>query len=141
MVLEDPVTQAFDDEFAYDGVIAIQGVPASTVVVKLALRGDHVVHSVIQAPKRQSQSFLVTFGGVIEHHVHDHLESSSMSFSNHVFELPSGASTAVFIARCGVTGHRAEEVDCAVTPEVAAKLSRSRVHTVVFHLVELVTGH
>lgn len=50
MHLQHPVSQAVHNELAYSGVIAIEGVATAAVVVVLAFRGQHVVHSIVQAP-------------------------------------------------------------------------------------------
>ena len=45
-----PVAQAVDDEGPHGGVVAVEGVAAAGVVVVLALRGEHVVDAVVDAP-------------------------------------------------------------------------------------------
>lgn len=46
----DPELEAVQDELPDLGVVAVQGVATTTVVVVLSSGSQHVIHSVVEAP-------------------------------------------------------------------------------------------
>mmetsp|Transcript_11111 Transcript_11111/g.31073 ORF Transcript_11111/g.31073 Transcript_11111/m.31073 type:complete len:204 (+) Transcript_11111:1233-1844(+) len=141
VVLGDPVLEAVHDELPHHGVVAVERVAAAGVVVKLALRSDHVVSAVVEAAEREREAALVTLGGVVEHHVEDDLDAVPVALLDQGLELFVRRPAAVVPRGLGVQLLRGEEVDGGVPPEVVPHLARHRVRCCgVLELVELVHG-
>ena len=71
-VAHRPVAQAFQDQLADDGVVAVQGIAAAAEIIVIAARREHIVHLVVEALEAEGGPLLVALGSVIEHHVQDH---------------------------------------------------------------------
>lgn len=83
----DPESQAVEDEMTGDGVIAVEGVATSRVVVVLAFWRQHVVGAVVYAAEGDVRPFLIPFCCVVEHHIQNHFNATLMCFPDQRLEL------------------------------------------------------
>lgn len=78
------------------------GAPGKVKILALIL-SQHIVGAVLQPPERDRGPVLVSFGGVIEHHIEDHLDARFVQCLDHVAHLVhhSGAPRCAGIALVG----------------------------------------
>ncbi len=84
-----PVTQAVEHQCARGRIVDRDRVPAAReVLVALPSLGHQpVVTRVVDSAHRQRRPVLVALGGVVEHHVQDHLEAGLVQSAHHGLEL------------------------------------------------------
>ena len=86
--LLDPVAQAVHDHPADDRVVGVERVAAAGVVgVARAAVLEDVVGRVVDAAEAERRPVVVALGGVVEHHVEDHLDARPVQRLDHVAEL------------------------------------------------------
>jgi hypothetical protein len=135
-----PVGEAVQDELVHDGVVAAQRVPTAGVVhVVLAAAHDRVVVGrVVDALERERRTQVVALGGVVEHHVEDHLDPGLVQCLDHVPELVDVAGR---VAAGAVAGVRGEVGQRGVTPVVRQRPAGHGVGPAHVGRVELQRGH
>ena len=83
-----PVPEAVDDHPADDGVARVERVPGAGVVrVPRAASVEDVVRLVIQSPEAERRPEVITFRGVVEDDVENHLDPRPVQGLDHVAEL------------------------------------------------------
>ncbi|KJU87725.1 hypothetical protein MBAV_000076 [Candidatus Magnetobacterium bavaricum] len=138
MHLHYPESQTIKDHVAHHGVVAVEGVSATGVVVVVAVYGvDYVVCAVVYALKRKRRTHFVAFGGVVKDNVQDHLDVGLVQFTHHVFEFPQ---LATIFAVCGIRCLWGKEGYGLISPEVLEALTRGWVYAVGVKLFELGNG-
>jgi hypothetical protein len=88
MHLLDPIPEAVYDHPADDGLIGVQRISGAAVIgIARTILIENVISAVVQATETQSWAVMVTFGGVVEHNVENHLYTCPVQRLNHVAEL------------------------------------------------------
>ena len=116
MHFPDPVVETVHDEPPHDGVVGVEGVAAAGVVgIARSVGFQHVVEIVAQPAVAEGGPPVIAFGGMVEHHVEDHLHAGSVERLHHVAELVQGAERigAGAVGRMG-----SKEGERAVAPVV-----------------------
>ena len=80
VILGSPIAQAVEHHVAYHRVIAVQRIAGAAEVPVVALRGEHVVGFVVNPPERDRRPLLVPLGGVVKHHIKQHLNAVAVQF-------------------------------------------------------------
>ena len=113
--LAHPIAQAVRHHLQHAGVADVDGVAGAGVVHVAPFVAGHqaVIAEVVDPAERQRGPPFVALGGVIVHHVQDHLEPGVVEARDHLFELGEREIRAVGIARV-----RREERDGVVAPVV-----------------------
>ena len=71
------------------------------------------------APERQGRPSLIAFCCVVEHHIHEHLDTSLVALLDHGLELIQHLLAWLsFSSSLRVAGHRGKEAHCGVAPVV-----------------------
>ena len=133
-----PVAQAIEHKIAHHRVVAVQGIARTAEIEVIPLRGEHVVGPVVQALERQGGSVLIALGGVVEHHIENHLDAGTVQLLDQLLELIDLHPEA---PGCGIGGLGCEETDGAVAPEVIELLAGIRMDAGVFKFIELIDRH
>ena len=80
-----PVAKAVHDHAADNGMIGVEGIPGTAEIgVPGAIVVEDVVGAVVDPAKAQRRAVMVAFGGVIEHHVENDLDSRPVQRLDHV---------------------------------------------------------
>ncbi len=134
-VAHRPVAQAFQDQLADDGVVAVQGIAAAAEIIVIAIWRQHIVNFVVEALEAEGRPLFVTLRGVVEHHVQDYLDAIIVQGLDQHFQLivPVGLIPGDIVSVGGKEPYR------VVAPVVQELLA---VHLPgVDGLVELEDGH
>ena len=119
-----------------DRVAGVQGVAAAGGVVVGAGVAGHgpVVGQVVDAAEAQRGAVRAGFGGVVEHHVQDHLQAGPVQRVHHRLELGDLTAFPARPHRGGVAVVRGEEPDRVVAPVVRQALrDQERLGHVLVH--------
>ena len=88
MVGVHPVSEAKNNEFSYDRVICVYGVPAPRVVLICpAVVVQHVIHAVLETFHREGRALGIPFCGVVEDYIKNDFNTCCMKSPYHFFEL------------------------------------------------------
>ena len=88
VVVMHPVSQAVQDPFAADGVVAVDGIAATGVVAVVGSIGiEDVVDGVFETFHREHRTSFASFAGVVEDHIEDDFNACFMEFPHQSFEL------------------------------------------------------
>jgi len=119
--LRHPVTQRVHDELQHGGGAHEEGVPGpgGVEVVPLVLVDEPVVGRVVDPPEGQRGAHVVALGGVVVHHVQDHLDVRGVEGLDHRLEL---LHLLAALPGGGVPVVRGEEADRVVAPVVREAL-------------------
>ena len=75
MQMLHPVAQALADQTPHHRMVGVEGVAAAGVVDVGAIARLQVVVAIRQTTEAESRPLGVAFGGVVEHHIQDHLDA------------------------------------------------------------------
>src|SRR5690606_8507912 len=80
MHLPDPVPQAVHDKLNGPRMLHVQGIAATckVPVVAKVFGNQSVIGGVVDAPETEGGPQMVTLGGVVVHHVEDHLQTGTV---------------------------------------------------------------
>ena len=116
VVVMHPVSQAVQDPFAADGMVAVDGIAASGVVAVVGPIGiEDVVNGVFETFHREYRATFASFAGVVEDHIEDDFDACFMEFPHQSFELMN-LGTGLFRVR--VASMRSKERKRIVAPVV-----------------------
>ena len=116
VIVVDPMPQAMEDHLADDRMVAVERVAAARVVaIRPAAVLQHVVDLIFQSLEAERRAVLVSFGGVVEHDVENHLDARPMQGQHRLLEL---ADLAAGLAADGIAAMRREKRQRIVAPVV-----------------------
>ena len=75
--LRHPEAQAVENQFADDGMVAIDGVAAAGEVEVIAVRPEHVIKLIVQAAKGIGSAAVVAFAGVVEDDIENDFDAGA----------------------------------------------------------------
>ena len=133
----DPETQASEDEFADDRMVAVDGIAAPGEVEIVAALAQQVIKFVIESAKGIGSAAIVAFAGVVEDDVENDLDVGLVKGADEVAEL---GHLVVFGAAVSVSAFRGGKGDAVVTPKILEALARVRVDEDAIVLIELEDG-
>ena len=106
MVVRHPAAQAVEHEVTHCRIVAVERVSAPGEVVVIALRREHIIGPVINAPERDRGAAFVTLRGVVEDDIQNHLDAVAVQFFDEGLEFVDGKS---HFARGGEPGFGAQK--------------------------------
>ena len=133
--LGDPVPQRVHHQRQDLRLARIQAVPAPAEVhvVPRVVFFQPVVRGIVDPPEAQGRPFVVSLGGVVVHHVEDHLDPGRVQRFHHCLEL---VYLTVPFSGGGIAVVGGEVADGVIAPVISEALAD---HGVLVH--ELVHGH
>src|SRR5207253_1169975 len=83
-----PIAEAVHDHPADDGMIGVQRISGAAVIgIACAVLVKNVVSAVVEATETQCWTVMITFRGMVEHNVENHLDTCPVQRLNHGAEL------------------------------------------------------
>ena len=138
MIIDHPVAQTFHNHVAHVGVVAVQRIAAPAEVIIMTVWRKHVIGLIVDAAIRDVGSLFVAFGGVVKHHVENHLNTVLMQLLHQVFQL---IDLHGIFSRRGIGSFGSKESHVAVAPQVIELPTIDWGYTMVLKLVELMDRH
>ena len=117
-------------------MVAVQGIAAPAEIIVFPVRGEHVVDIVVKSFETEGRADLIALGGVIEHHVQDHVD---LVVVERFYEFFQFHPFPVVFDPGGVACIRGEETDRIVPPVIQKVVAVDVPH--VPHLVKFKYGH
>ena len=68
-VLGGPVAQTVQDHLLDNRMVAVQSISAAAEIIIMAVGGQQIINIVVKAFEGKAGAHLISFGGVVEHHV------------------------------------------------------------------------
>ena len=87
MIVCDPIAETLHNHIAYIRVVAVQCITTAAEVEVTAIGREHVISLVVDAAIGDVGTSLVTFCGMVEHHVEDHLDAVGVQPLHEVLQL------------------------------------------------------
>ena len=139
MHLDRPISQRGQDKFPHHGIVGIDGIASSRVILVVALVVLQVVKDrVIHPAETERRSQFVSFRRVIEHHVQNHFDAGLVKGLDHFLELQLLLAQTCQTAVGGFGREKGHRIVSPVIPERLTSfgiLARDRI------FVELLHGH
>ena len=124
MHLDQPVSQAFDDQMLHHRMIAVHRIAASGVIGITAFFVQHIIDAVIQSAECDGRSIAITFAAVIKDDIQNHFDPGFVKRLHHLPELADD-SPGRFIARKSLM--RTKKANRRISPVIAVIFARDRI--------------